>query len=229
MKEKATQKLFGSITNVNEQFVEESQSRAKRKNLTWVRLGAVAACLCLVLGAVFAIPKLNPAIPENGEYADAGNDGNLLDGDPNGYSAGGQASNNGEESQKDYSAPSNQDSEGVVETSYLNIYYISENGAIESKSIEVNYAAKDIFNKWAELNNISDVAFVNCVYSNGGTETAQGEAAGYTPGNYYTLTITLSAEFSMHVESENGNLLIESLRQTFHGYLYFDEFNLTIE
>ena len=72
MKEKATQKLFGSITNVNDQFVEESRSRAKRKNPAWVRLGAIAACLCLVLGAVFAIPKLNPANPENGRYADAG-------------------------------------------------------------------------------------------------------------------------------------------------------------
>ena len=47
MKEKATQKLFGSITNVNDQFVEESRSRAKRKNPAWVRLGAIAACLCL--------------------------------------------------------------------------------------------------------------------------------------------------------------------------------------
>ena len=104
MKEIATQKLFGSITNVNDQFVEESRSRAKRNNPAWVRFGAIAACLCLVLGAVFAIPKLNPAIPENGGYADAGNDGNLLDGDPNGYSAGGQTSNNGEESQKDHPA-----------------------------------------------------------------------------------------------------------------------------
>ena len=69
MKEKATQKLFGSITNVNDQFVEESRSRAKRNNPAWVRFGAIAACLCLVLGAVFAVPKL---ISENGGYADAG-------------------------------------------------------------------------------------------------------------------------------------------------------------
>ena len=123
----------------------------------------------------------------------------------------------------------NQGGEMAIETSNLNIYYLSENGIIESKSIEVNCIPKDIFNEWAVLNNISDVAFVDCVYDNGGTEAVQGGVVEYTNGNYYTLTITLSAGFSMYAESENGDLLIESLRQTFHDYLDFDEFNLKIE
>lgn len=121
-----------------------------------------------------------------------------------------------------------QSDEVMIGTSYLNIYYLSENSTIESKSIEVNCIPKDIFDEWATLNHISDITFVDCVYDNGGTETVQDEIIKFTNGNYYTLTITLSSEFSMYAESENGNLLIEALRQTFYDYVYFDEFNLKI-
>ena len=124
--------------------------------------------------------------------------------------------------------PPNQGGELAIETSNLNIYYLSENGTIESKSIELNCTPKDIFNEWAALNNISDVTLVDCIYDNGGTETVQGGVVEHTNGNYYTLTITLSSEFSMYAESENGDLLIEALRQTFNDYIHFDEFNLNI-
>lgn len=122
----------------------------------------------------------------------------------------------------------NQGGELAIETSNLNIYYLSENGTIESKSVELNCIPKDIFNEWATLNNISDVTLVDCVYDNGGTETVQGEVVEHTNGNYYTLTVTLSSEFSMYAESENGKLLIEALRQTFYEYIHFDEFNLNV-
>lgn len=124
--------------------------------------------------------------------------------------------------------PPNQDGEIMIETSNLNIYYLSENGTIEAKSIEMRCIPEDIFNEWATLNNISDVTLVDCVYDDGGTEKAQGEIIEHTAGNRFTLTLTLSAEFSTYTESENGDLLIESLRKTFYDYIYFNEFNLNI-
>lgn len=189
MKEKEVSKLYNSITNVDNQFIEKAQTKLKKKKNGWLKWGAMAACLCLVICA-FAIPRLfdnssEPTLP-------------------------------------------NQGGELAIETSNLNIYYLSENGTIESKSVELNCIPKDIFNEWAALNNISDVTLVDCVYDNGGTETVQGGVVEHTNGNYYTLTITLSSEFSMYAESENGDLLIEALRQTFYDYIYFDEFNLNI-
>ena len=65
------------------------------------------------------------------------------------------------------------------------------------------------------LNNISDVTFVNCIYDDGGSEKQQGIATEHTTGNHFTLDLTVSSEFSAYVESEQGDLLIQSLRQTF--------------
>lgn len=175
MKERETSKLYNSITNVDNQFVEEAQGKTKKKKNSWRKWGAMAACLAIMISI-----------------------GTFIYG------------------------------ELTIETSNLNIYYLSENGTIEIKSIELNCIPKDIFNEWATLNNISDVTLVDCVYDDGGTETVQGGVVEHTHGDYYTLTITLSSEFSMYAESENGKLLIETLRQTFYDYIHFDEFNLNI-
>ncbi len=118
--------------------------------------------------------------------------------------------------------------ETMVETGYINIFYLSENGVIESKSVELHCAPEAIFNEWAALNNISDVTFVNCTYDDGGSEKQQGDMTEYTAGNYYTLELTVSTEFSSYAESEQGDLLIQSLRQTFCDYISIDDFNLII-
>lgn len=191
-----TKKFSEAMGEIDDKYVEKSASyHSKQKKHGWLKLGAMAACLAIVVTIGTFIPRqtTNPTQPNN-----------------------------------DQPQP-NQEGEVMIETSNLNIYYLSENGTIESKSIELNCIPKDIFNEWAALNNISDVTLVDCVYDNGGTETVQGGVAEHTNGNYYTLTITLSSEFSMYAESENGDLLIETLRQTFHDYTHFDEFNLTIE
>ena len=53
MKEKETSKLYNSITNVNNQFIEEAQAKAKNKKRGWLKWGTMAACLCLaVVGAI---------------------------------------------------------------------------------------------------------------------------------------------------------------------------------
>ena len=119
--------------------------------------------------------------------------------------------------------------ENIVETGNLKIYYLSERGTIENKTMEVRCTAEDIFNEWAVLNSISDVVFVNCVYDDGGSEKQQGDFVEHIVGNNFTLNLTVSAEFSVYAESEQGELLIQSLRQTFCDYISIDDFNLIIE
>ena len=54
MKEKETSKLYNSITNVDNQFIEEAQTKTKKKN-GWLKWAAMAACLCLMFVGVLSI------------------------------------------------------------------------------------------------------------------------------------------------------------------------------
>lgn len=54
MKEKETSKLYNSITNVSNQFIEEDQTKAKKKN-GWLKWVAMAACLCVMIVGVLSI------------------------------------------------------------------------------------------------------------------------------------------------------------------------------
>jgi flagellar biosynthesis/type III secretory pathway M-ring protein FliF/YscJ len=85
----------------------------------------------------------------------------------------------------------------------LNIYYVSEDGTIESKSIEGG--SEDL------------------------RESAAKEEDAVETENYLKLTLTVSSEFSEYAEGENGDMLIELLRRTFSDYSDFDEFNLAID
>lgn len=105
------------------------------------------------------------------------------------------------------------------------IYFLSESGAIESKSVIVKSEPKDIFDVWAALNNVSDVTLVDCVYDTQGTEIVQKDNNGV----YSTLSLTVSPEFSKCVLNGNGVFLIETLRRTFYDNNSFDNMNLIIE
>lgn len=46
MKEKETRKLYNSMTNVKEDYIEEARkAKAKRKHPIWIRWGMAVACL----------------------------------------------------------------------------------------------------------------------------------------------------------------------------------------
>lgn len=49
MKEKETSKLYNSITNVDNQFIEEAQAINYKKKSGWLKWGAIAACLAVVV------------------------------------------------------------------------------------------------------------------------------------------------------------------------------------
>lgn len=63
MKEKETSKLYNSITNVDNQFIEEAQTKTKKKN-GWLKWAAIAACLCLMVVGVLSVPQGNQETPE---------------------------------------------------------------------------------------------------------------------------------------------------------------------
>lgn len=63
MKEKETSKLYNSITNVDNQFIEEAQTKTKKKN-GWLKWAAMAACLCLMVVGVLSVPQGNQETPE---------------------------------------------------------------------------------------------------------------------------------------------------------------------
>ncbi len=53
MKESEFKKLYNSITNIRDEFAEEAQTvKLKRKCRRWVKRCAMAACLCLIAGAL---------------------------------------------------------------------------------------------------------------------------------------------------------------------------------
>ena len=52
MKDMRSQKLYNSITSIDDRFVEEAREAKKRKSPAWLKLCAVAACFCLIVTAV---------------------------------------------------------------------------------------------------------------------------------------------------------------------------------
>ena len=54
MKEKEISKLYNSITNVDNQFIEEAQTKTKKKN-GWLKWAAMAACLCVALVVPYTV------------------------------------------------------------------------------------------------------------------------------------------------------------------------------
>ena len=184
MKEK---RLLKALGQVDADYIEEASPAQQTKRIGWLKWGAMAACLAMVIIAGSLIPRIIPDTtgPNGGEI--------------------------------------------VLEVRDLKIYYLSENGTIENENVELSCTPENIFYEWAALNNISGVTFVGCVYDDNGSEQIQGEMVEHTSGSYFTLELTVSAEFSSYAESEQGDLLIQSLRQTFYEYVSFDDFNLIIE
>lgn len=63
--------MFEAVNGIDDEYIEKSE--AKPKNKSWVKLGGIAACLCLVIIGAFAIFK--PAEPGGGVDAGGNVDG----------------------------------------------------------------------------------------------------------------------------------------------------------
>ena len=62
MKEKRTEKLYNTMTNVDDHFIQEAMElpKIKKKKMpSWLKWGTMAACVVLMIGAFTAIPTLS--------------------------------------------------------------------------------------------------------------------------------------------------------------------------
>ena len=79
MKEQRSLKAMGKVDG---KYVEEASPAQQKKKPGWLKWGAMAACLCLIIAAAFAIPHMSTSTPGDSQQMDAGNPS--LDGDPSG-------------------------------------------------------------------------------------------------------------------------------------------------
>ena len=56
--------LFEAMNHVDERFVEEAENRTLPKTIPWIKLGSMAACLCLIL---FGLYHLQPYLRNSTE------------------------------------------------------------------------------------------------------------------------------------------------------------------
>lgn len=62
-------KIFESIADIDEKYVAEARTKAaQKKQPMWVKWGAMAACLCLVIASVIMIPRLGGSGTSHGDY-----------------------------------------------------------------------------------------------------------------------------------------------------------------
>ena len=61
------EKLYEVLGDINEKYVKEAREYHKAKKPVWIKWGAMAACLCLVVVGALGVPALQ------GEYGGAGN------------------------------------------------------------------------------------------------------------------------------------------------------------
>ena len=70
-------------------YIEEASPTQQAKRPSWLKWGAIAACLCLIVAATFAIPRTPISTPGDNQHMDAGDPS--LDGDPSGYGQSGDS------------------------------------------------------------------------------------------------------------------------------------------
>ena len=119
MKEKETRKLYNSMTNVKEDYIEEAwKEKAKRKHPIWIKWGMAVACLFFCVIAVFEIPNIFNFASVNDDYVDAGIEDASLDGNPNDYGTGQREQSDGDmEIAEQDQAAQKQETESLPEVS----------------------------------------------------------------------------------------------------------------
>jgi hypothetical protein len=118
---------------------------------------------------------------------------------------------------------------GIVPVDEMEFYVVTENGEITTITVLTRMTAYDIFTKWAELNNVQNVTFIEVYIESPDAVTIEGElVTQHIPGNYFIRHLTLSQEFYAYKEGEHGQLLVEALMNTFNSMFYADEFNLIL-
>ena len=68
MSEEQVKKLYNSMTNISEEIIEEAQTaKSRRKAPVWVKWGAAAACVCLIVAGVFVWKQPSESLADANE------------------------------------------------------------------------------------------------------------------------------------------------------------------
>lgn len=133
----------------------------------------------------------------------------------------------------------NESSTGIGEVAIaeenIEIYYIKD-GAIASASVYLQCDPQTIFDSWREYNSIGDeVELISVRIDDNGTEftdsSGDSMVAGYTVGDTFTLTVTVTENIKNYYDTVGEEKLLESLKLTLIGYsdIDFDEYILILE
>jgi|GEM_PF-1588234 len=118
---------------------------------------------------------------------------------------------------------------------YLDIFYVTEQGVISFESVMLRFTPQDVFEKWAELNDVRDVSVVRSLLDREMTHFQHGDPSspdsvvGVIMGDYAVFQLTLSNEFAPYMYSDRGHLLMKSLKMTFYHYFDLGEVDLFID
>ena len=60
-----TKKFSDALSQIDNKYIDEAINYKKNKKITWIKLGAVAACFVIVVTAVSVLPNVTPDKPKN--------------------------------------------------------------------------------------------------------------------------------------------------------------------
>lgn len=60
-----TKKFSDALSQIDDKYIDEAINYKKNKKITWIKLGAVAACFVIVVTAVSVLPNVTPDKPKN--------------------------------------------------------------------------------------------------------------------------------------------------------------------
>ncbi len=60
------EKMYEAIGNINDDYIQSAHAPKVKRQPVWVKWGSMAACLCLIVTAVIALPQLTakPSLPD---------------------------------------------------------------------------------------------------------------------------------------------------------------------
>ena len=121
--------------------------------------------------------------------------------------------------------------ETAVESMDFSIYYV-DGGQIVSKTVFLQGTMQAVFACWREANGIGEeVQLLRSEVKSNGTEYSDDSVAGYQVGDSFTICITVTQNLSDYCTGDQGDLLLESLKQTMIGdsWLTYSDYILTLE
>lgn len=219
--------LLDGMNHVKEEYIQEAQKDqdallhktagfvpVRWKLRSWQTWAAAAACLLLVLGTGILVDhffddKKSPVA--SGAASESMYPGVYF---PSGSAGLRESIGVNDESQNADIARARGE---------VRLYFPAEDGSLQSTEEMLDLSAENIFDAWCRVNQLGSCTLIRCLYEDNGYETQEGDIVSWTPGDWGTVTLTVSSGFEEVLERENADMLLEALQQTFLDYMEADE------